>query len=405
MSYKVIVVLIVIALSAACGQPPEVVLESDSDRAVISATQTSMQGPRESAITTKTQTHIPESTSTVEPTIETIASEPASIVIPTSQVNPTLTLTTTIVTSATFIMSEIGIYTDVRVTRSGRIHQVDWSKDGKTFALATSVGGLIYDTRRLDLIKSIYVGENVPSVLLNPSNSLAAFGSLNGDIRWVDPETGGYIATFRGHKLGVTDLVFPGQGHYLVSGSDDGSVRSWDPAFTIDPDRPGSPPTNFLKLNNRVSCVDINPNGDLAAAGSYQSWVVWNIFSGEIVLEQVGSIGQIKDIAFSPDGAYLAIADGSNIVKLWKTSDWSLSHEVEFGETDTITSIDFHPGQLRLVIGGNNGVVLQWEIAAKAYFEVTSLAGMSVSDIEVHPGGAMLLISTDNGYLRLISNQ
>ena len=401
MRYKIIVVLIVIALSAACGQPPEAVDESESDQAVISVSLTSTQGQRELATPTKTPTQIPDYTNTVEPTLNTAVAP----IIPTIQVNPMPILTTTIVTSATFIMSETGIYTDVRITRSGRIHQVDWSKDGKIFALATSVGGLMYDTQRLDLIRSIYVGENVPSVLLNPSNGLAAFGNFNGDIRWVDPETGSYIATFKGHNLGVTDLVYPGQGHYMVSGSDDGSVRSWDPAFTIDPDRPGSPPTNVLKLNNRVSCVDINQNGDLAAAGSYQSWVVWNIFSGEIVMEQGGSIGQIKDIAFSPDGAYLAIADGSNIVKLWKTSDWSLSHEVLFEEIDTITSIDYFPGQPRLVIGGKNGVVLQWEITANAYFEVTTLAGMSVSDIEIHPGGAMLLISTENGYLRLVSNQ
>jgi len=396
MKYKGLVYLIILALCAACGQPPEDVLEGESDQAVVSATRTGTQAQSETATSTELPTQIPVFTSTAEAT---------ATIVPTSPITPTLTLSSTIVTSATLTISGTWIYTDVRVTRSGRIHQSDWSRDGEMFAVATTVGGFIYDAHTLEVIQPIYIGENVPSVLINSTNSLAALGSLNGDIRWVDPETGHYIATFEGHHLGVTDLVYPGQGYHMVSGSDDGTVRSWDPAFVIDPDRPGAPPTNVLRLNNRVSCVDINQIGDLAVAGSYQSWVVWNISTGEIVMEQGGSPTQINDIAFSPGGEYLATADGSNILRLWKTSDWSLSHKVTFEETDTITSIDFYPDQLALVIGAKNGVVLQWHITTNEYFEVTSMDSWAVSDIEVHPGGSSILISGENGYLRLVSNQ
>ena len=401
MKNKYILFLIILALCAGCGQPPEAETDGESDQPAVSATRTGTQAKIESV----TATLVPSLTTEATNIAESTATVPLATTELTLAVTATLPLSHTVVSSVTAIISGTWTYTEVRVTRSGRVHQVDWGKDGDTFAAATSMGAYIYDAQTLDVSQSIYVGGNVPSVLINSKNGLAAFGSLNGDIRWIDPETGRYVTTFKGHDLGVTDMVYPGQGFHLVSGSDDGTIRAWDPAFAIDPNRPGAPLSNVTRLNDRVICVDVNQNGDLFAAGTAQSWGVWHISSGEIVMEQVSSPTQIKDIAFSPNGEYLAVADGSNAMRLWKTSDWSLSHEVVFEEIDTITSIDFYRNQLMLVIGGWNGVVLQWDMTTNEYFEVTRMPAWGVSDIEIHPDGSSIMVSSENGYVRLVLNQ
>jgi WD40 repeat protein len=295
--------------------------------------------------------------------------------------------------------------TDVLVTRSGMISAVAWNPDGSNFAAATSVGLFLYNGISLELDRSFNVGESYRSVLFSPDDGLLVSGGLKGDIQWVAPDTGKYITTIEGHLLGITDLAFPKQSGYLISGSDDGTVRSWNPTQVSVPAITEYSPINIWRAHDRVTSVDINQNFQFVVAGSYQTWFVWDLITGESIFELDGFRGWINDLSLSPGGEILAVADRSNQIRLWETASWNLTHDVQLKQVDQITALDFSPDGWTLALGGKNGTVLVWDVRANTLYKTVENYPHAVTDIEFHPNGDGLIISYDNGLLRLWSNQ
>jgi WD40 repeat protein len=401
MKFYSVCLLIIFIFTAAC----------DSPRVEIPKTQFSESTESLPQTTTITPDEIEEffSSPSISPNkefvVETVTAIPSTTLVPTQPITLTPTISYTIATSITSIITETRSYTDIVITQGGKIHQVDWSRKGKTFAVATSVGLFIYDSHFLDLTKTFDLGESVQSTLLNSDNDTVALGGLNGDIKWFDTETGQYIASFEGHSLGITDLVYLGPGNPLFSSSDDGTVRFWDAVYVDVPDYADHPNSNIIRSSNRITCLDEDQSGTYLAAGSYQSWYVWDLIAGEVVIELNGFNAWINDIVFSPEGEYLAVADTSNVLRLWKTNGWVPTHEVELEQIDSITALDFAPNQLILVIGAKNGLVLEWDLRSNELFKIADLNHRSVSDIQFDPSGSLVLISSKKGVLRLLLAQ
>ena len=112
-----------------------------------------------------------------------------------------------------------------------RVHAVSTSKDGK--ALLTSG----WDGRVV--LRELYYGGNVTELYkdeneeyvycatFSPDEKRIAIGGSDNKVRLIN--LGGEIETeLTGHNSAVTSLTFTEDGKYLVSGSEDGSIKVWD---------------------------------------------------------------------------------------------------------------------------------------------------------------------------------
>lgn len=314
-------------------------------------------------------------------------------------------ITQPMVITTTAILTSTWTFTDVLVTTSGVIRQIAWKQDGELFSVATSVGMFLYDAETLEVERSINIGEPVQSVAFSPVEDLLASGSLNGNIQWWFPDTGRYVGSFKGGRLGVNSLSFSAQEEVMASGSDDGTIQVWDPAQLLDPGVVEYQPLNTWRAADRITSVDVNQNVQLAAAGSYQTVSVWDLGTGELLQTLADFKGWVSDIALSPDGGTLAVADSSNRLRLWETASWKLTHDIPLEVFDSITGIDFNRNGMRLALGGKNGRVVIWNVPSNALFDPVTTYVYPVTDIRFHPHENSLISSHNDGTLRLWSFQ
>ena len=87
----------------------------------------------------------------------------------------------------------------------------------------------IYDTVTQKLNMSMALDEDIPliSLAFNSTGNLVAVGRADGEILLIDVNEKDVVATLSGHHGAVEHLVFLPDGQYLISGSEDGTIRVW----------------------------------------------------------------------------------------------------------------------------------------------------------------------------------
>lgn len=140
----------------------------------------------------------------------------------------------------------------------------------------------------------------------------------------IDLNKGIQVATALGHKDVINSLAFTGNGKYLVSGSNDGTLKVWKvdaatPMYSQELSIETGAPVKYLAMNL--------VNMDVAIALEGKSEV--SIYSLAI-LEKGGSkfnprfwkkhLGEVNKLAYSSDGMYLASSSYDKEFFLWSST-------------------------------------------------------------------------------------
>ena len=344
-------------------------------------------------IDTRTATPLPSPTFTPSPTIS-----PTPTLTPVTEIEPFL-LDTGIIT-ATTVQTTTVVVTEIIDRRSGSIHQMAWSPDGDLIAAGTSTGIYTFDAKTFEEINVLGVGESINSLLISPNIGLLVSGETNGDIQWRDAESGWVWAVYKGHSLGITDLALSDQGNFLVSGSDDRSLRLWSTNNVMNPNVDDYMPLSIWEVADRVTCVDIRWDGQVVVAGSYENVLLWDAITGEEITTINGFSGWIHDIAFDPDGLSLAVVDSSNHLQIWDTTNWEQTHNIEFAKINQFSTLTFSLDGEILAIGSDDGTILLLHLAENIV-NILENYPHKVTSLDFNPEGSQLVSSYQNGVWRI----
>ncbi len=110
-------------------------------------------------------------------------------------------------------------------------------------------------------------------------------------------------------------------------------------------------------------------------------------------------LGEIRDVKFSPDGRYLAVATSIGI-ELREAESFELVRFLS-GHTGTVTSVAFSPDGSLLASGSWDQTIKLWEVATGQ--EVRTLSGHSstVSSVAFSPDGRLLASGSWDGTVLL----
>ncbi len=196
------------------------------------------------------------------------------------------------------------------------IHDLRWAPEGKQLAIAAGTEIHLYDASLVE-DRIIQLGMWTERLAFDPSNTLFGAALKDGSIHIWDwgSSKQDEVCKFTAHSKGANSLSFQQGGNLLATTGTDIISRVWDISLTADGCQVkavgqliGSsftaPDVSFSADGQKFALVDIK---DIYLRES-QTRKLIAVLHGDLA---------IFDIAFSPDGRWLAAAQNNNSVTLW----------------------------------------------------------------------------------------
>jgi WD40 repeat protein len=142
-----------------------------------------------------------------------------------------------------------------------------------------------------------------------------------------------------------------------------------------------------------VSDLTFSPNGKTFAAAvtspNYidNSFIFWNTLTWEIT--RTMRTGGVLDMAFSPDGRYIASTPDRFAIRLWEMrTNWYI-YEIPTSFTGAVNCLAFSPDGRILATGHYDGFIRLWDVAKGELLLQLSTEGV-VERLAFSPDGTLL---------------
>ncbi|XP_046373208.2 TAF5-like RNA polymerase II p300/CBP-associated factor-associated factor 65 kDa subunit 5L [Haliotis rufescens] len=188
-----------------------------------------------------------------------------------------------------------------------------------------------------------------------PDSTYLLSCSEDTTVRLWDVRTHTNRVCYQGHNYPVWDIDASATAGYFASSSQDRTAKLWCTERTY-------PLRSFIGHTFDVDCVKFHPNGNYLATGSGDKTVrLWSIQSGRTVRLFQGHRGSVMSLAFSPDGKLLASAGEDRRIRVWDLSTGHLYKELR-GHSDTVYSLCFSRNSSLLASGGLDSCIWVWDV-------------------------------------------
>jgi WD40 repeat protein/serine/threonine protein kinase len=258
---------------------------------------------------------------------------------------------------------------------------VAWHPDGQRFATAGagSDGAQLFvkfwDARngQEDLPAISAEGEKFAVAFMavafgsSPDGHYLVTGKQDGTVQVWDARTHKKVRDLGTHGREIRAVVFSPDGKHLATASGDGLIKLWDAARLDQEQLP-----RFAPLRARVPGPSLNvafsPDSQRLASGGADNTVkVWDVQTGRELQTLRGHTGDVYAVAFSPEDGGRWIASGSedSTVKVWDTRTEPPVLVRSFrGHTSLVCSLAFSPDGKRLYSGSRDTTVKVWDVSS-----------------------------------------
>jgi WD40 repeat protein len=265
-------------------------------------------------------------------------------------------------------------------------------------------------------LRQVFPGHSRPvnCAAFSPDERLLATGSWDNSVVVWDLVTGFEVGTFRGGDYwghgpaGVIGIAFTPDGKRVLALSHNGEMRTWDVAHAPE----------ALTLRARVvQAGTFSPDGRhvavsavVASVPDKTSVVIWDMTTGEEVMTLGEKFENPSQVAYSPDGRFLAAAIDKHLevglVRVWEVATGKLARVFPAEGEKPIGScwaIAYSPDGKLIAAGGGDRMVHVWDVATGV--EKYTLRGHPITVSALAFSGNSRRLASGTGELKLPSDK
>jgi WD40 repeat protein/DNA-binding SARP family transcriptional activator len=239
-------------------------------------------------------------------------------------------------------------------------------------------------------------GRTVEAIGFSSDGRLLATGGDDGTVVVWDVRAGSLREVFQGHSAAVRAATFSPDERTLYTAANDGSVIAWD----LSGSRRLGRAFRYTSRSSGHSASAVSPDGVLFAVSAAPNHVtVWRSRPRvPLTPVLVGPVGDVKGLAFSPDGKLVVAAGSANTV-LWSLETKRIARILPAGSHGAI-AVAFTSDGRTLAIGRSDGVDALYDVrTGKERAELVG-TGSTVS-VDFSPDGKLLASASLTGTVTL----
>ena len=223
----------------------------------------------------------------------------------------------------------------------------------------------------------------VNSVSITANGEWVVSCSNDRTVRVWDRATGKCLSVLEGHSNSVLAIAITSDGKWIVSGSDDRTVRVWDRAT-------GKCLSVLEGHSSLVLAIAITSDGKWIVSGSSDETVrVWDRATGKCLSILKGHSNLVYGVAITSDGKWIVSGSHDETVRIWNTFSLSKTKkETELNLPQTVEQTAAYYTNAKVLLVGDSGVGksgLAHRLTENKFVETTSTDGVWATHLKL-PG-------------------
>ena len=276
-----------------------------------------------------------------------------------------------------------------------RVKQVTFMPDGQTLMAICGRSIFVYDILSGKIIRVLgEYKDSIGSFSLNTDGKTFVITNFDDSIRVCDCHTGNEIVSKSKQYAHFTVLALPDGKSFLHSGYK--SVHLYDTATVKDLK------TIRTRFQTFVTSLAVSPDGKTLAVGdgTAHSIELYDLTTGECLLDFSSLSGAIFSLAFSPDGKKLVSGGDKGIICVWNVRKGKLLHSLS-GHAGKIWDLAVTADGQTLISAGEDKTLRSWDIKRGRLKEIFVGHSKDVRSVSISPTGKTIASGSLDATVRL----